>query len=125
MIVLQILKSKEMKKIAFMFAAAAMFVACQEAPKTATPAQVDSILTALKAEAQAQADAIVPEFVLAEGATEIDSAACIAKAEEKKAAIIAAADTTNEAFKAQFEAAVKAFEAALNAPVEAAAEAAE
>jgi PBP1b-binding outer membrane lipoprotein LpoB len=28
MIVLQILKSKEMKKIAFMFAAAAMFVAC-------------------------------------------------------------------------------------------------
>ena len=120
MIVLQILKSKEMKKIAFMFAAAAMFVACQEAPKTATPAQVDSIYNALKAEAQAQAEAIVPEFVLEEGAAAIDSAACIAKAEEAKAAIIAAADTTNEAFKAQFDAAVKAFEAALNAPVEAA-----
>ena len=114
-----------MKKIAFMFAAAAMFVACDKAPLTATQTQKDSLLNVLKAEAQAQADAIVPEFVLEEGAEAIDSAACIAKAEEKKAAIIAAADTTNEAFKAQFEAAVKAFEAALNAPVEAAAEAAE
>ena len=108
-----------MKKIAFMFAAAAMFVACQEAPKTATAEQVDSIYNALKAEAQAQAEAIVPEFILEEGAEAIDSAACIAVAEAKKAEIIAAADTTNAEFKAAFEAAVKAFEAALNAPAEA------
>ena len=105
-----------MKKIAFMFAAAAMFVACEKAPLTATPEQKDSILNVLKAEAQAKAEAIVPEFVLAEGAEAIDSAACIAAAEAKKAEIMAAADTTNAEFKAAFEAAVTAFEAALNAP---------
>ena len=109
-----------MKKIAFMFAAAAMFVACEKAPLTATPEQKDSILNVLKAEAQAKAEAIVPEFVLAEGAEAIDSAACIAKAEEAKAAIIAAADTANAEFKAAYEAAVKAFEELLNAPAEAA-----
>ena len=105
-----------MKKIAFMFAAAAMFVACDKAPLTATQTQKDSLLNVLKAEAQAQADAIQPEFVLAEGAEAIDSAACIAAAEAKKAEILAAADTTNEAFKAAFEAKVAEFEAALNAP---------
>ena len=109
-----------MKKIAFMFAAAAMFVACEKAPKVATAEQVDSIYNALKAAAVAQAEAIVHEFVLEEGAEAIDSAACIAKAEEAKAALIAAADTTNAEFKAAFEAAVAAFETALNAPVEAA-----
>ena len=117
-----------MKKIAFMFAAAAMAVACTEAPKVATPEQKDSILNVLKAEAQAQADAIQVEYVLAEGAEAIDSAACEAVAQQAKDAIIAAADTTNEAFKAAYEAAVKAFEEALNAPakaVEAAEEAAE
>ncbi|MCR5199049.1 MAG: hypothetical protein K6D55_09755 [Prevotella sp.] len=105
-----------MKKIAFMFAAAAMFVACQEAPKVATAEQVDSIYNALKAECQAQADAVEVEYVLAEGAEAIDSAACVAAAEAKKAEIMAAADTTNADFKAAFEAAVKAFETALNAP---------
>ena len=94
-----------MKKIAFMFAAAAMFVACQEAPKVATAEQVDSIYNALKAEYQAQADAVEVEYVLAEGAEAIDSAACVA-----------AADTTNADFKAAFDAAVKAFETTLNAP---------
>ncbi len=105
-----------MKKIAFMFAAAAMFVACEKAPLVATPEQKDSILNELKAQCQAQADAVVPEFVLAEGAEVIDSAACIAAAEAKKAEIMAAADTTNAEFKAAYEAAVTAFEAALNAP---------
>ena len=114
-----------MKKIAFMFAAAAMFVACEEAPKVATQEQKDSILNVLVAAEQAKAAAIVPEFVLEEGAELIDSAACIAKAEEAKAAILAAADTTNEAFKAAYEAAVAAFETALNAPVEAVEAAAE
>jgi hypothetical protein len=105
-----------MKKIAFMFAAAAMFVACAEAPKTATQEQKDSILNVLVAAEQAKADAIQVEYVLAEGAEEIDSAACEAIANEAKAAILAAADTTNEAFKAAYEEAVAAFEAALNAP---------
>ena len=105
-----------MKKIAFMFAAAAMFVACEQAPKVATPQQVDSIYNALKAERQAQADAVQVEYVLAEGAEAIDSAACEAAAEAKKAEILAAADTTNAEFKAAFEAAVKAFETNLNAP---------
>ena len=106
-----------MKKIAFMFAAAAMFVACDKAPLTATQVQKDSLLNVLKAEAQAQADAIQVEYVLAEGAEAIDSAACEAAAQQAKDAIIAAADTTNEAFKAAFEAKVAEFEAALNAPV--------
>ena len=105
-----------MKKIAFMFAAAAMFVACEKAPLVATPEQKDSILNELKAQAQAQAEAIQVEYVLAEGAEAIDSAACEAVAQQAKDAIIAAADTTNAEFKAAFEAAVTAFEAALNAP---------
>ena len=108
-----------MKKIAFMFAAAAMIVACGKAtPKVATQEQKDSILNVLKAEAQAQADAIQVEYVLAEGAEAIDSAACEAVAQEAKNAILAAADTANAEFKAAYEEAVKAFEAALNAPVE-------
>ena len=107
-----------MKKIAFMFATAAMFAACGNEPKVATQEQKDSILNELKAEAQAKADAIQVEYVLAEGAEAIDSAACEAKAQELKDAIIAAADTTNEEFKAAYEAAVKAFEEALNAPAE-------
>jgi uncharacterized lipoprotein YajG len=41
MIVLQILKSKEMKKIAFMFVAAALFVACGE--KKAAEAEVPEV----------------------------------------------------------------------------------
>jgi len=113
-----------MKKIAFMFAAAAMAVACTEAPKTATPEQVDSIYNALKAAAQQKADEVQVEYnILVEGTEDqIDSAACVAAADAAKAAIVEAADTTNEAFKAAFEEAVKAFEAALNAPVEAAAQ---
>ena len=106
-----------MKKIAFMFAAAAMFVACEKAPLTATPEQKDSILNVLKAQAQAQADAVEVEYILEEGAEAIDSAACLAVAEAKKAEILAAADTTNEAFKAALDAAIAEFEAALNAPV--------
>ena len=44
MIVLQILKSKkEMKKIAFMFAVAAMFVACGNGNKPAEEVATDSI----------------------------------------------------------------------------------
>jgi len=107
-----------MKKIAMMFACAALFAACGNEVKTATQEQKDSILNELKAEAQAKADAIQVEYVLAEGAEAIDSAACEAKAQELKDAIIAAADTTNEEFKAAYEAAVKAFEEALNAPAE-------
>ena len=105
-----------MKKIAFMFAAAAMMVACGNEVKTATQDQKDSILKVMVSEAQAAADAIEVEYVLEEGAEAIDSAACEAKAQEMKDAIIAAADTTNAEFKAAFEAAVKEFEAALNAP---------
>jgi ABC-type glycerol-3-phosphate transport system substrate-binding protein len=45
MIVLQILKSKEMKKIAFMFAVATMFVACGgNANKAAEEAPADSTI---------------------------------------------------------------------------------
>jgi len=112
-----------MKKIAFMFATAAMFVACGNAPKVATQEQKDSILNVLKAECQAKADAIQVEYVLAEGAEAIDSAACEAAAQEAKNAILAAADTTNADFKAAYEEAVKAFEAALNAPAKAEGEA--
>ena len=43
MIVLQILKSKEMKKIAFMFAVAAMFVACGNGNKAAEEVAADSV----------------------------------------------------------------------------------
>ena len=112
-----------MKKIAFMFAAAALMVACAKEVKTATQEQKDSILNEMKAACQAQADAIAVEYVLEEGAEAIDSATCEAKAQEAKDAILAAADTTNAEFKAAYEEAVKAFEAALNAPAAEAAEA--
>ena len=110
-----------MKKIAFMFAAAAMMVACGDnAPKTATAEQLDSIYNALKAECVAQAEAIVPEYnIFVEGSEEvIDSVACQAVADSLKAAAIAAADTTNADFKAAYDAAVADFEAALNLPAE-------
>jgi hypothetical protein len=43
MIVLQILKSKEMKKIAFMFVAAALFAACGEKKAPAQEAEVAEV----------------------------------------------------------------------------------
>jgi len=100
-----------------MFAAAALFVGCTQAPKVATPQQVDSIYNALKSAKAAAAEEVQVAYdIMVEGTENIDSAACVARAEEQKAAIVAAADTTNEAFKAEFLKAVKDFEAALNAP---------
>ena len=100
-----------MKKVALLFAAAALLGACADEPKKEpgiTQEQKDSIYNALKASYVEEAATIQPEFILHEGETVIDSAACIAEAEEIKAAIIAAADTaTNALFKAQFNACVK------------------
>lgn len=100
-----------MKKVALLFAAAALLVACADEPKKEpgiTQEQKDSIYNALREAYIKQANAIEPEFKLYPGETVIDSAACIAEAEEKKAAIIASADTTRQnLFKAQFNACVK------------------
>lgn len=113
-----------MKKIAFMFAAAAMFVACQEAPKTATQEQKDSIYALVVAEAQAaaEADAVaavnVEDLQIAEDATEEVRDSIINAAKEAAKAAVGVIDTTNAAVKAVYEEAVAAFEAALNAPAE-------
>ncbi len=100
-----------MKKVALLFAAVALLVACADEPKKEpgiTQEQKDSIYNRLKATYAEEAATIEPEFKLYPGETVIDSAACIAEAEEIKAAIIASADTaTNALFKAQFNACVK------------------
>ena len=98
-----------MKKVALLFVAAALFVACAEEPKKEpgiTQAQKDSIYNRLKAPYLARAKAVVPEFVPNKEGF-IDSAACIARAEKIKAAILATGDTTNRYFRNQFNAAVK------------------
>jgi len=131
MIVLQIKKSKEkMKKIAFMFACAAMVAACGNEVKTATDAQKDSLMNVVIDSIKATVEAPVAPEALAEDADEAAKAAydsCTKVYEAAKAAYdeqIAAIDTANEAVKAAFEAKLAAFEAELNAPVaeEAAAE---
>ncbi|MBO4812491.1 MAG: hypothetical protein J5552_13170 [Prevotella sp.] len=113
-----------MKKVALLFAAATLLVACAEEPKKkqtgATQEQKDSIYESLKAAYMAEAESVQPKFELHEGETVIDSAACIAEAEEIKAAIIASADTTNPLVKAQLRAIVKDFEENLKAEEEAA-----
>ena len=113
-----------MKKVALLFAAAALLVACADEPKKkqtgATQEQKDSIYNAIKAAYVREAESIKPEFVLHEGETVIDSAACIAEAEEIKAAIIEGGDTTNPLVKAQFYGAVNRFEKRLKAEEEAA-----
>lgn len=121
-----------MKKIAFMFAAAAMFVACTEAPKTATQEQKDSIYNEIVAKCQAAAEEAAVAAVdvnaleYAEGATAEDSAAVINAAKEAAKAAVGALDSVNTPeLKAEFETAVAEFEAALNAPVAEAVEAAE
>ena len=120
-----------MKKIAFMFAAAAMFVACTEAPKTATQEQKDSIMAVVIEECKAAIEAPVAPEALAEDA---DDAAKAAFEEATLVydylknvydAAVAAVDTTNAEVKAAVEARIAEFEAALNAPVEAAEEATE
>lgn len=111
-----------MKKVALLFVAAALFVACAEEPKKEpgiTQEQKDSIYNALKEPYLAKAKAVVPEFVPNKNGF-IDSAACIARAEKIKAAILATGDTTNRYFKNQFNAAVKKLDDRLKA--EAAAE---
>ena len=108
-----------MKKIAFMFAAAALMVACGGA-KTATQQQKDSIKQVVyDAEVEAAKAAIQAPAALAEGATAEDSAA-YATAMEKYNADIAAVtvDSASEAFKAKVDEAIAAFEKTLNAPAD-------
>ena len=120
-----------MKKIAFMFAAAAMFVACTEAPKTATQEQKDSIMAVVIEECKAAIEAPVAPEALAEDADDAAKAAfeeatlVYDSLKNVYDAAVAAVDTTNAEVKAAVEARIAEFEAALNAPVEAAAEAAE
>ena len=70
MIVLQILKSKkEMKKIAFMFAVAAMFVACGNGNKPAEEVATDSIAevdTTVVEDSTVADSAVVDSAVVAE-----------------------------------------------------------
>ncbi len=91
MIVLQIKKSKEMKKIAFMFAAAAMFVACDKAKEVTLTAE-DSL--AVKAQVMEALNAEIGEAPvmdeLAEDATE-----------EMKAAAQAEFDSLTKVFEAK------------------------
>ncbi len=101
-----------MKKIAFIFVVAAMFVSCSDAPKTTQDdtldKQIDSIYHSLRNVYVSKANSIKPKFVpLSNG--EIDSAACIEIAENSKAAILAAGDTTNQLFKIQYNACVHDF----------------
>ena len=113
-----------MKKIAFMFAAAALMVACGGATKTATQEQKDSIKDAIYAqEVEAAKAAIQAPAPLAEGATAEDSAAFAAAVEAYDQAIAAVkVDTADEAFKQKVDAAIAEFEKALNAPADSAAE---
>ena len=120
-----------MKKIAIMFAVAAMMVACGNGAKTATDAQKDSIKNALyeqKLDEAKKALGEAPVFTqeLAEDADEATKAAF----EEAKALFDAQlqeynnklaevkVDSTTEAFKAEVAEAVKAFEETLNKPAE-------
>ncbi len=113
-----------MKKVALLFAAATLLLACASEPKKEpgiTQEQKDSIYNALKASYVEEAATIQPEFKIYPGETVIDSAACIAEAEEIKAAIIATADTaTNALFKAQFNACVKKLDKKIKAEAAAA-----
>ena len=112
-----------MKKVALLFAAAALLVACADEPKKEpgiTQEQKDSIYNALREAYIKQANAIEPEFKLHPGETVIDSAACIAEAEEIKAAIIEGGDTTNPLVKAQFNACVKKLDKKIKAEAAAA-----
>ena len=63
MIVLQILKSKEMKKIAFMFVAAALFAACGEKKAPAQEEVVAEVAEVAEAVATAEDSAAVAELV--------------------------------------------------------------
>lgn len=110
-----------MKKIAFMFAAAAMVVACGNETKTATQEQkdslmnlvIDSIYDAEKAAAEANFDAAA--VVVEEGQ---DSATVIAAAKQAAIDAVAKKDTTDAAVKELVAAKIAAFEAELNAPAE-------
>ena len=112
-----------MKKIAFMFACAAMVAACGNEVKTATDAQKDSLMNVVLDSMKAAIEAPVAPEALAEDADEAAKAcfdSCTKVYEAAKAAYdeqIAAIDTANEAVKAAFEAKLAAFEAELNAPV--------
>ena len=119
-----------MKKIAFMFATAALMVACGNEVKTATQEQKDSIKNALYEQQYEAAKAAIEAPVAPEApAEELDEAGKAAYAEAQAAYDAAVAqyneavaaisiDSTTEAFKAEVDAAVKAFEEALNKPAE-------
>ena len=119
-----------MKKIAFMFAVAAMMVACGNGVKTATPEQQAQIKDSLyAAELEAAKAAIEAPAAPEAPAEELDEAGKAAYAEAQAAYDAAIAeyneaiaavtvDSTSEAFKAKFAEEVKKFEAALNAPAE-------
>ena len=113
-----------MKKIAFMFAAAAMIVACGKAKEVtlttedslAVKAQVMEALNAEMGEAPVMAELAedATEEMKAKAEAEFDSLTKDFKAKLEAVTI----DSTTEAFKAALADEVKKFEEALNKPAE-------
>ncbi len=116
MIVLQILKSKEMKKIAFMFAAAAMFVACANTQNKPAAEEVEAPVEPVEEVAEAIDSAAVWALVgdtvgLAADSIEAKFQAALAEMQAQAAAAI---DQVGDAVEGAVDQAADAVENAIN-----------